>query len=340
MLTKISRRDFIKRTVASGIAGGMVLSGVGKAAPAEAVSTAEPVGTFIDLTACDGCKGLEVPKCVTACRTKNKEKFPVPVEEIPEYWPKKKKEDWSDKKGLTTRLTPYNWTFIQKTKIEHNSRTFEVNIPRRCMHCANPPCANICPMGAQTVSKEGVVHINPEICFGGAKCREVCPWGIPARQAGVGLYMKMMPGLVGGGVMYKCDLCLDLIRAGQQPACVEECPQDAIHFGNKSEMLALAKTRAAEINGYLYGEKENGGTSTYYVSPVPFAKIDQALMAQKAKQPNPDAPGFPGMPVNVGNFLDTANGIAAGVLITPVAGLFAAGYKAYKTMKGENTDDI
>jgi len=332
----ITRREFFKRTIASGVAAGLIMSGTGKFA--EASSGTHPVGTFIDLTVCDGCRGLEVPKCVTACRSKNKDRFPVPAKEIPNYWPQKKKEDWSDKKGLTTRLTPYNWTFVQKIKVEHNGKTHVLNIPRRCMHCTNPPCAKICPFSAQTITEEGAVVINPETCMGGAKCREVCPWGIPARQAGVGIYMKLMPDIAGGGVMYKCDLCIDLVRAGKQPACVDACPRDAIKFGARSEMLQQARERAKEINGFIYGEKENGGTSTFYASPAPFEKIHQALMDQKAQQPNPEAPGYPGMPVNVGNFLDTPNGIAAGILVAPIAGIFAAGYKAYKTMKGENTD--
>ncbi|PKM81575.1 MAG: oxidoreductase [Firmicutes bacterium HGW-Firmicutes-14] len=336
-MAEISRRDFFKRTIASGVAAGLVLSGGEKAA--EASTGSEPAGTFIDMTLCDGCKDLDVPLCVSSCRAKNRERFPQPVQDIPNYWPQDKKEDWSDKKGLTTRLTPYNWTFVQKAKVEHNGRVQTVNMPRRCMHCTNPPCANICPFGAQEVTKEGAVLINPETCFGGAKCRDVCPWGIPARQAGVGLYMKILPDYLGGGVMYKCDLCIDLVRAGKDPACVEACPKGAVRFGPKSEMLAQAKGRAGEINGYVYGEKENGGTSTFYVSPVPFEKIDKALMAQKAKQPNPEAPGFPGMPVNPGNFLDTPNGIAAGILVAPIAGIFTAGYRAFKTMKGDDADD-
>lgn len=336
-MADISRRDFLKRTLASGVAAGVILGGVNKVA--EASEGTEPVGTFIDLTACDGCRGQKVPQCVMACRTEHRSDFPVPAKDIPNYWPQKKKEDWSDKKDLTSRLTPYNWTFVQKAKVEHNGKEYALNIPRRCMHCVNPPCAKICPFSAQTQTKEGAVIINPETCFGGAKCRDVCPWGIPARQAGVGLYMKVMPDYVGGGVMYKCDLCIDRIRDGKKPACVEACPKKAIRFGTREEMLKQARARAGEIGGYIYGDSENGGTSTFYVSPVPFEKINRQLLAQKAKQPNPDAPGYPGMPVKVGSYLDTANGLAAGVFAAPIASIFAAGYKAYKTMKGEKTYD-
>ncbi|GAB4244216.1 MAG: 4Fe-4S dicluster domain-containing protein [Thermoleophilia bacterium] len=331
----ISRRDFIKRGVGAGLAGGVVLTGMDKVAQA---SEGELVGTFIDLTKCDGCAGKDTPACVSACRAENADKFPEPTQNIGDYWPQKKHEDWSDKKGLTKRLTPYNWTFVQQVEVEHDGKTETVSVPRRCMHCDNPPCVKVCPFSAQEKKPEGPVVIDDELCFGGAKCRDVCPWGIPARQAGVGLYLKLAPQLAGGGVMYKCDLCYDRLQAGKAPACVEACPNGAISYGAKAEMLAAAKKRAEEIGGHIYGEKENGGTSTFYVSPVPFEKIHAALMEQKAGQENPKAPGFPGMPVKVENFLDTGNGLAVSLLVAPIAGMIGAGAAAYRSMKGESTE--
>ncbi|NMA69874.1 MAG: oxidoreductase, partial [Desulfitobacterium sp.] len=83
--------------------------------------------------------------------------------------------------------------------------------------------------------------------------------------------------------------------------------------------------------GYIYGDKENGGTSTFYISKVPFEKIHQAILADK-KGKNDKSPGRPGMPVNVENYLDTEKGIFYSALIAPIAGLAAAGFTAYKTM--------
>lgn len=330
-MSVITRRQFLKRALASGVAGGLVLSGGVKLAHAGA----SPLGTFYDLTKCDGCRDLKTPRCVIACREENKSRFPVPVpsDQIHFYWPNKKKEDWQGKKDITGRLTPYNWTFVQSVQVEHEGRIFDVFIPRRCMHCDNPPCANLCPFGAQYKTPEGPVVINSDLCLGGAKCRDVCPWGIPARQAGVGLYMKIAPKYLGAGVMYKCDLCHERVKRGQEPACVSACPRKSIMFGNINAMREAARKRAGEVGGFIYGDSENGGTSTFYVSPVPFEKIDKALKEQKSRQPDPEAPGFPLMPAGVGNFLDTANGIVAGLLVAPIAGAMAAGYAAYKTMK-------
>ncbi len=334
-MSDVSRREFLKRSVASGVAGGVALTGLGRYAEA---SGAAEVGTVIDLTRCDGCTSRSLPACVSACRDKNESRFPEPVEDIPYFWPQKKREDWSKKRGMTDRLTPYNWTFVQEVNVEHEGKDHTLYIQRRCMHCDNPPCADLCPFSVLHKMPEGPVLIDHDLCFGGAKCRTVCPWGVPARQSGVGIYLKIAPTLAGGGVMYKCDLCSDRVRAGKRPACVDACPRGAISFGNKQEMRALARKQAEEIGGYLYGERENGGTSTFYVSPVPFEKIHEALVKQKAAQPRPGLPGYPGMPVGARNMTETANGVAWGMLVAPVAGVAAAVGAAYKTMKGGGGD--
>lgn len=332
-MSDISRRNFLQRSAASIAVGALVLSGGNKVAEAK---NNKEYGTFIDLTKCDGCQGKEIPLCVSACRNKNQKNFPQPQEPIQPYWPQKKYEDWSKKKDMTDKLTPYNWSYVQPVKVTYKGKSYQLNIPRRCMHCDNPPCANLCPFGVHEKTYEGAVIIDRDYCMGGAKCRDVCPWGIPQRQAGVGIYMKMAPNLAGGGVMYKCDMCLDLVQKGQKPACVQSCPNGALIFGKKEEMLKLAHERASKINGFIYGETENGGTSTFYVSPVPFDKIHEAIMEVKKAAPKPEQIGIPGMQPKVENYLDSANGTLAGYLLAPVAGAFAAGIAAVKTIKGED----
>lgn len=44
----------------------------------------------------------------------------------------------------------------------------------------------------------------------------------------------------------------------------------------------MAHERAKEINGFIYGEKENGGAATLYVSKIPFEKIDSKLKESKS----------------------------------------------------------
>lgn len=324
MNEQMSRREFLARFAAAGVAGTTTLA-LPKEALAYDNAAVEQIGAFIDISKCIGC-GV----CTSACKIKNATRFPEPVDDIPDNWPTGTHEDWSDKRDLTDRLTPYNWSFIETVEVDGE----RIHIPRRCMHCDNPPCAKLCPFSVKEKRANGAVVINEDGCMGGAKCRDVCAWSIPQRQAGVGLYMKLAPGLMGGGVMYKCDLCVDLLEQGQPPACVSACPTGALQSGPKEEMKRLAEKRAAEIDGYTYGITENGGTSTFYVSPVPFERIDAAISKRKEQLPEPMRKTVPGMKPEVENFLDTANGIAAGYIIAPIAGVAAAAWAAAKAWKG------
>lgn len=328
-----SRRTFLKRTAAAGAITTVMISGIDKVA-ATGFASAEK-GTVIDLTKCDGCKNEGTPLCVLACKQKNESRFPQPKkEDIQPYWPQKKFEDWSDKQDVTNRLTPYNWTFVDEVEVEHEGSVENVFVPRRCMHCENPTCMSLCPFGAISKNKEGAVAIDDGYCMGGAKCRDACPWEIPQRQAGVGLYLKIAPELAGGGVMYKCDFCADLLAEGKEPACKTACPKGAISFGTKEEMRTLAYELAKEVNGYVYGDKENGGTATFYVSKVPFEKIDAAIKKDKAAKGD-QKPGRPTMEVGLENKLDSFSGMMKSAMIAPLAGAVAAGAVAYRTMKGK-----
>jgi len=275
----LTRRNFLKK--------GAMFTAIGAACSAGMVEMASAkdgtYATLIDLTKCDGCKNEPMPKCVEACREENKKKFPEPKEPIKDLWPQKSHDDWSKKRDVTDQLTPYNWTTVQKIDLEGE----EIYIPRRCMHCDNPPCANLCPFGALNKYGDGSVVINPDLCMGGAKCKVVCPWHIPQRQSGVGFYLKLQPLPAGGGVMYKCDLCHDRIKNGQIPACVEACEKrlgakKPLYFGGREAILKMAHKRANEINGFIYGEEENGGTATLYVSKIPFERIDSRLKEAKS----------------------------------------------------------
>ena len=336
MSNGIDRRTFFKRSAAAGVLSFIAASGIDK--PVYGISNFEVIGTVIDLTKCDGCQGLPTPLCVTACRRKNEARFPEPVHPIQDYWPQTIHEDWSDKRDLTNRLTPYNWNFVEHVQVEHNGAIEDVYVLRRCMHCDNATCQKLCPFSAIKKDSNGAVSINENICLGGAKCRDVCPWGIPQRQAGVGLYLDIAPTFAGGGVLYKCDLCRDLLTQGEKPRCETACPHNALMSGPKEEMKAYAQKRAQQIGGYIYGDTQNGGSSTFYISKVPFAKISKAIAENKKAQED-KKPGRPLMPEDVENYLDTEKGMAIGILTAPIAGAALAVVAAYKTMKGEKVDD-
>jgi formate dehydrogenase iron-sulfur subunit len=61
------------------------------------------------------------------------------------------------------------------------------------------------------------------------------------------------------------------------PACVKACPADCLRFGDRDEMLQVARDcisgHPEKYVDHIYGEKEAGGTSVLYLSSVPFEKI-------------------------------------------------------------------
>lgn len=320
-----SREDsmkFSRRTFLAGLAAASAAAVIPKKqayAGLLSTGTSGTVATLIDLSLCDGCPHLGTPACVTACRQTNAEKFPEPKPEmLKDYWPQKFHDDWSKKRQVTNRLTPYNWTFVQKVSVEHEGKVVQVNVPRRCMHCDNPPCVKLCPFGTMKKETSGATYVDPTMCFGGAKCKSVCPWKVPQRQAGVGVYTYLDPVPVGGGVMFKCDLCRNELAAGKVPACVPSCPQKAIAFGSRDEIAQLAGKRADEIGGFIYGDKENGGTSTLYVSAVPFEAIDKAIV--KAAEDPKAAMRMHNPP----NELEKLSPLAVTAMIAPVAGIVGA----------------
>ena len=220
---------------------------------------------------------------------------------------------------------------VQKVEVDGE----ELFIPRRCMHCDNPPCANLCPFGALNKYDDGSVVINHDLCMGGAKCKTVCPWHIPQRQSGVGLYLKLQPLPAGGGVMYKCDLCRDRIKQGQIPACMEACEKRLgvkrpLFFGKRNEILKMAHERAKEISGFIYGEEENGGTATLYVSRVPFERINMRLKESKS----------PLSMEKIKNPLTSVNQWAKGFFIGPlVSAIGAIGLALYHKRRDKKKEE-
>ena len=94
----------------------------------------------------------------------------------------------------------------------------ELSIPIFCQHCEVPICAMVCPTGAlkQMGIKEPVMA-DDALCVGCRSCIIVCPYGV-LRLRDDGKRIK------------KCNLCIGRLDGGENPACVEACPTDALIF--------------------------------------------------------------------------------------------------------------
>ena len=314
MAKGISRRSFLKGGLAA--VGAATASSLPLPATVRGATQTE-LATLIDIRKCIGCEA-----CVEACREVNDFKFPEPEKPFPKMYPSRVKvSDWSEKRDETGRLTPYNWLYIQEATVNINGEEQTYTIPRRCMHCQNPPCADLCPWGAARKLKNGITRIHPDICLGGSKCKSVCPWDIPQRQTGVGLYLDVLPSFAGNGVMYKCDRCYNRIEKGELPACIEVCPENVQKIGPRKQIVKEAHAIAKEINGYIYGETENGGTNTIYVSPVPFEALNGSIEKGDGK-PHLDP---------VEDSMAHADNLAKAMLIAPFAGIAASLVKFFKS---------
>ncbi len=94
-----------------------------------------------------------------------------------------------------------------------------INISMACNHCEDPVCLKGCPTRAYTKYLEyGAVLQDPEICFGCGYCTWVCPYNAPQLDTEK-------------GQVQKCNMCVDRLEVGLQPACVDACLANALDFG-------------------------------------------------------------------------------------------------------------
>lgn len=102
----------------------------------------------------------------------------------------------------------------------------------QCRHCDDAPCTRACISGAMQKDPEtGVVKYDQEKCVGCWSCIMACPYGAIRRDE------------YEFNVISKCDLCVD---NGGQPACVENCPNNALIY-KESEEVNKNKISNAEV---------------------------------------------------------------------------------------------
>jgi len=206
-------------------------------------------GMLVDISLCIGCR-----KCEEACKQSNGlPPVAVPLEDKSIFQQHR-------------RTDAENYTVVNKYANGQPDRP-GVYVKKQCMHCEEPACASACLVGAFTKSKEGAVLYNKDICLGCRYCMIACPFSIPAYEYHNPTSPKVR----------KCTLCHERVQQGGVPACAAACPNEAITFGKRSELIKLAREKImshpAKYQDHIYGLTEAGGTSWLYISETPFATI-------------------------------------------------------------------
>jgi formate dehydrogenase iron-sulfur subunit len=201
---------------------------------------------LVDVTLCVGCG-----ECVVACQEANGQ----PPHEA-------------------TRLDARTFTYLMK-------RGEELHVRRLCMHCEDPSCASVCPVGAMKKTAAGPVTYDPDRCMGCRYCLIACPFDVPTYE-----WNARVPRV------RKCEMCAssNARRGGKGPACAEACPEEATLFGAKKELIAVARRRMKEAPGryfpHLYGIEEAGGTRVVVIGPKSPAEL--GLPPEVLKHPLPE----------------------------------------------------
>ncbi len=195
----------------------------------------DTIAILNDTTRCTGCE-----KCVAACK---------------EEYELGRDRPWRAQ-GAVSDLSSTRYTTIVRRPDEHYVR-------QQCRHCLEPACVSACLVGAMQKTPEGPVVYDADRCMGCRYCLAACPYGIPRYE-----WDQRVPYVT------KCTMCIERVRRGDIPACVDACPEEATMFGTRAELLAEAHRRIDENPGKyqprVFGEHEIGGTSVLYISDIPL----------------------------------------------------------------------
>jgi len=210
-----------------------------------------PKGFFTDTTVCIGCKACEV-----ACKQWN---------ELP--------DDGFNFTGMsydnTGDLGDATWRqvgFIERPVPLGGQAAGSFSwlmMSDVCKHCVDAGCLDACPTGSIIRTEFDSVFVQPDICNGCGYCVTGCPFGVIDRRKD-------------DGRAWKCTLCYDRQKVGNEPACAKACPTDSIIFGEVADLREMARARVEQLHergvpeAYLYGEDAEsqpgtGGLNAFFL---------------------------------------------------------------------------
>ncbi len=175
----------------------------------------------------------------------------------------------------------------------------------QCHHCLEPACASVCFVRAFTKTKTGAVVYDASVCVGCRYCMIACPFEIPTYEYDKALSPRIM----------KCTMCHPRVVKGKLPGCVEACPNEALTFGKRNDLINIARERIRRYPdryvNHIYGEHEMGGTSWLNISGVPFKHLGMREDLGVTPAPELTAGALGAVPIVVGLWPVLLTGIYA-----------------------------
>jgi len=189
----------------------------------------------VDLDKCNGCK-----VCEGVCRDENN----VPL--------------YGDKR--------YDAYWLRVADIKQELPGAEVrHLPLMCQHCDDPPCVHVCVTKASFVREDGIVSIDEHLCIGCRYCVYACPYrarSIIFKDSDKWTNKEVPKMMV--GVATKCTFCVHRVDEGRKPACVEECPHNALIFGDMNDPESKVAKLIANANVKVLRPEKRVGPGVFY----------------------------------------------------------------------------
>ena len=244
-IMNINRRKFM---LTASVGASAVIGGKAIASESKGIDLRSALGVLVDATYCIGCR-----KCEMGCNEANK------LTDLA-------RTAFEDKSVFKEHRRPINTAYTVVNAIPNpKNESNPIYIKVQCMHCDHPACVSACIVGALQKTKEGPVTYDAWKCIGCRYCMVACPFQVPTYE-----YSNAFTPQV-----RKCTFCFDRITTeNKKPGCVENCPNEALTFGKRSDLIALAhekiQAQPDRYHNHVYGEHEIGGTSWLYLAGIDF----------------------------------------------------------------------